>query len=288
MKLFHHNPFGAILLSLCFIAITADSKNFRIMSFNIRLVTPDDGKNIWYNRSNEVCKFIQKQAPDVFGLQEATQIQMDDISRQLTDYGFVGWGRDDGKQKGEYSPVFFDKTKYRLVKSGVFWLSETPDEVSFGWDAVCRRTCSWVVLQDLKTGNSFVFADTHLDHKGKEARTRGAMLIKERLSRIAGNIPMMITGDFNVTDQSEAYTTMLTRFFPLADAYKAAQKREGLKASFHNWGKIPEKEGDIIDFIFLSPSIKVKKATIYDSSLGDGYFLSDHHPIIADLDAKSL
>jgi len=265
-----------------------DARTFRIMTFNIRLLTSVDSNNVWTNRKDAVCNYLKKTKPDVFGLQEATNPQMQDITKGLPAYSFVGVGRDDGIQGGEYSPVFYLKDKYKLIKSGWFWLSETPDVPSLGWDAACRRICSWAILQDIKTGNSFVYANTHLDHKGPKARSNGAMLIKERLNRIANNLPMMITGDFNVTADSPCYSTMKTRLFPLNDAYQIAQKRDGMKSSFQDFGRIPDNNGEKIDFIFLSPNLIVKKAVISDSHLKNGLFLSDHNPHYADLDGKIL
>ncbi len=279
--------FGLLLLFAAG-AVSTDAKKFRIMSFNIRLLTTADGDNIWTNRSDAVCKFIGKTAPDVFGVQEATKVQMDDLSKNLPDYAYVGVGRDDGKEAGEYSPVFYRKDKFKLIKSGTFWLSETPDKPSLGWDAACRRVCSWTLLQNVKTGNSFVYANTHLDHVGEKARVNGAMLIKERLSRIANNLPMLITGDFNVTSSSPAYSTMLNRIFALQDAYKNAKKRKGLKSSFNNWGKIADDKGNIIDFVFASPFLKAKKACLHDGNLGNGHYLSDHNALYVDFDGKEL
>lgn len=264
------------------------ARKFRVMTFNIRLITTADGDNIWTNRSLQVCDFIASKKPDVFGVQEATKTQMDDLTQHLDKYAFVGVGRDDGKEKGEYSPVFYNKEKYRLIKSGTFWLSETPEVPSMGWDAACRRVCSWAVLQNIKTGNSFVYANTHLDHMGVQARSNGAMLIKVKLSQIANDLPMMITGDFNVTKEDAAYSTMCNRFFLLDDAYLSAPKRVGLKSSWNNWGRVKDEEGSIIDFIFITPNLKVKKAYIHDGNLGNGHYLSDHNAVYVDLDGKIL
>ena len=284
--------FSFILVALIAILLSGfeniEARTFRIMTFNIRLLTSVDSNNVWANRKDAVCNYLKKVKPDVFGLQEATNPQMQDITKGLPTYAFVGVGRDDGIQGGEYSPVFYLKDKYKLIKSGWFWLSETPDVPSLGWDAACRRICSWAILQDIKTGNSFVYANTHLDHKGPKARNNGAMLIKERLNRIANNLPMLITGDFNVTADSPCYTIMKTRLFPLNDAYVIAGKRAGLKSSFQDFGRIPDNKGEKIDFIFLSPNLEVKKAVISDSRLKNGLFLSDHNPHYADLDGKML
>lgn len=267
------------------------ARKFRVMTFNIRLENSGDGINNWDNRKADDVAFIKKAKPDVFGLQEPRPVQMEYLKKELPEYDFIGVGRDDGTtgpKAGEYSPVCYRKDRYKLIKSGYFWLSETPEKPSFGWGAACRRICSWAFLQDNKTGNTFIFANTHLDHVSKEARKNGALLIKERLSRIANDSPMMITGDFNVTDKSEAYATMTGRMFPLNDAYKVAQKRTGQKGSFQNFGKIPDEKASKIDFIFVSPQLKVKKAHIYNATLGGGRYLSDHNPHWADIDGKLL
>jgi endonuclease/exonuclease/phosphatase family metal-dependent hydrolase len=272
-------------------AVQVQARKFRVMTFNIRLENSGDGINNWDNRKADDVAFIHKAAPDVFGLQEATPSQMQYLTKELTDYGYVGVGRDDGTtgpHAGEFSPVFYRKDRYKVLSSGNFWLSETPEKPSKGWDAACRRICSWALLQDVRTGNSFVYANTHLDHVGVKARMNGAMLIKERLSKIANDSPMMITGDFNVNDQSSSYSTMRDRFFTLNDAYKVARKRTGLKSTFQGFGAVPDDKGQKIDFIFISPSLKVKSAHIYSSLLGDGRYLSDHNPHWADLDGKQL
>lgn len=289
-----HSFKQVLLLSLVLLVAgltQTQARKFRVMTFNIRLENSGDGINNWDNRKADDVAFIKKAHPDVFGLQEPRPVQMEYLKKELPEYDFIGVGRDDGTtgpNAGEYSPVCYLKDRYKLIKSGYFWLSETPEKPSFGWGAACRRICSWAFLQDKKTGNTFIFANTHLDHVSKEARKNGALLIKERLSRIANDSPMMITGDFNVTDKSEAYATMTGRMFPLNDAYKVAKKRTGQKGSFQNFGKIPDEESSKIDFIFVSPQLKVKKAHIYNATLGNGRYLSDHNPHWADIDGKLL
>lgn len=291
MNSFARNSLISLLALLMMGAGQIRARKFRVMTFNIRLENSGDGVNAWENRKADDAAFIKRVAPDVFGLQEATPSQMAYLTKELTDYGFVGVGRDDGTtgpKAGEYSPVFYRKDRYKVLSSGNFWLSETPEKPSLGWDAACRRICSWALLQDVKTGNSFVYANTHLDHVGTEARANGAMLIKERLGRIANDSPMLITGDFNVNDRSQSYATMRDRFFVLNDAYKVAKKRTGLKATFQGFGTIPDEKGEKIDFIFISPSLKVKSSHIYNAVLGEGRYLSDHNPHWADLDGKLL
>ena len=262
------------------LALPAEARKFRILSFNILV---DRGPH-WDARKVQVGEFIRKNHPDVFGLQEPTKPQMDDLAPYLKDYAYVGVARDDGKEQGEYSPVYYRTDRYRALKSGTFWLSETPEAPSYGWDANCRRVCSWALLQDKVSGKLFVFANTHLDHIGKVARRNGALLIKERLTALVpAGTPLMVTGDFNVEDTEEAYITMTTGGIPLGDAYKMARKRTGCKTTFHAWGKIPDEKAYKIDFIFLSPQLKVKRAEIFNSYLAPDQYLSDHHPHFVDL-----
>lgn len=283
-----------ILSLITFITLAAtlaqglQARTFRIMSFNIRVETSADGINIWDNRKADVVQFLNAMKPDVLGMQEVTSNQMKYLTDTLKAYGHVGVSRDDGKDKGEFCPVFFLKDRYQLMSSGTFWLSETPEEPSFGWDAACRRICTWALLQDKKSGNNFIFANTHLDHIGEQARQNGAELIKKRLSRLANNLPVLITGDFNVNDQSAAYQIMTGRIFPMNDANKVAKKATGMHTSYHAWGTIPDDKGEKIDFIFLTPGIKVKHAHVWNSLIGEGRYLSDHHPHYADLNAKDL
>ncbi len=280
-----------ILLLLALFAVLTPSmqaRTFRIMTFNIRLATSSDGINAWDYRKADVVQYLNAMKPDVFGMQEVKSGQLKYLADTLKAYAYAGVGRDDGKDGGEYGPVFYRKDRYQLMGSGTFWLSETPEEPSFGWNAACRRICTWTLLQDKKSGNSFIFANTHLDHVSEQARTNGAELIKKRLSRLANNLPVLITGDFNCTDQSQAYQNMITRIFPMNDAYKVAKKASGMHASYHAWGTIPDDKGEKIDFIFITPGIKVKRAHVWNSLIGEGRYLSDHHPHYADLDAKTL
>lgn len=277
------------LLMLFFVSLFSQpllARNFRAMTFNIRLGSADDGENSWKYRQDDVRAFIKTIKPDVFGVQEAVPEQMKFLNDTLKDYAHVGVGREDGKNGGEHMAVFYLKDRYKLVNSGNFWLSETPEVPSKGWDAACKRICTWAVLQDVKNGKSFIFANTHLDHVGETARVNGSMLVKQRLSRLGNGLPIIVTGDFNVTDTSPSYATMRDRIFPLMDAYKQAKKVSGMKSSYHGYGKIPDDKGDKIDFIFVSPNIKVKSAHIFNSLLSEGRYLSDHHPHFVDLSGK--
>ena len=278
-----------LVLCLCLLAcwsiLDSHAYKLRIMSYNIRLYTKADGpKNLWENRRDPLCKYVAKVSPDVLGMQEVVRNQLDDVLQRLPDYDFVGVGRDDGATKGEYSPVLFRKDKYTVVDKGWFWLSETPDQPSYGWTAACRRIATWVILKDNKTGEKFFFCNTHFDHKSVKARKESAKLTKEKFKSIAGNLPVLFCADFNTNEKEETYSLLCNYSYPFNDVWKVAKKRKGGPATFNGWGNRKNTEDEKIDFIFVSPSVKAKKATIYSSALGDGYFMSDHNALWADLE----
>ena len=273
---------GIAFFGLCTQAINA--YKLRIMSFNIRQTNTDDGpKNLWENRKDPLCKYVKEVCPDVFGMQEVTKPQLDDVLSRLPGYSFVGVGRDDGKEKGEYIPVFYRTDKFSVIKKGWFWLSETPDVPSRGWNASCRRIASWAILEDIKTKEQFFYCNTHFDHISVPARTHSAMLTKEKFKELAGNLPILFTADFNTNEKEQTYNLLCSYEYPFLDAWKVAKKKEGGPATYNGWGKAAKTEDQKIDFLFVSPSIKVKKAIIHDSAIGDGYYLSDHNALWADV-----
>ena len=164
-----------ILLQLDF----SEGQSVTVMSYNIRLDTEADGINQWKNRTDKVATLLKKYNPDLLGVQEAMHNQMMDLQKELPDYAFVGVGRDDGKEKGEYSAIFYKKDKFEMLKQNTFWLSETPEVPgSKSWDAAITRVVTFAVLKDKSSGKSFIYSNTHFDHVGREARKQSATLIK--------------------------------------------------------------------------------------------------------------
>lgn len=255
----------------------------RIMTFNIRTETRVDGRNNWELRYQPVAEFVNKSKADIIGMQEVQQRQLTDLCSMMGDYSYVGVARDDGKQKGEYNPIFYRKERFNLLRSGTFWLSPTPAEPSYGWGAACRRIATWAILQEKTTMKSIIVLNTHLDHISEEARANGAALIKERLSRMNNELPVVVTGDMNSDDKSTAYAKFATAIFPMQDAYKTAKRKKGPDYTFHGFGQLPQDNRTKIDYIFLSSQINVKKFTNYDGSLGEGRYLSDHNALTADI-----
>lgn len=251
-------------------------------TINMRYDNPEDSANNWQYRKERMAKFITDQSLDIFGTQELLNNQVEDLKSLLPDYAMVGVGRDDGKTAGEYAAVFFRGDRFESLDSGTFWLSENPDSVGkMGWDAVCTRIATWAKLREKETGKIFMAVNTHFDHVGVVARRESALLIIRKIKEIVGDKPAIVTGDFNVNDQSDAYKTITTNEFVLKDAYKIAEKKEGVDYTWQDFGKLPANEREKIDFIFVTPGIKVLSTYIPKEYVNAP--LSDHNPHIATL-----
>jgi len=257
----------------------------RVMSFNVRCSHANDGDNSWPRRRNLLVETIREIDPDLLGLQEVCPDQAACLRVELSDYEMVGGGRDDGRNEGEASPVLFRRERFALLDSGQFWLSQTPEVVgSMGWDAAFPRICSFARLCDKMTDQVVVYLNTHWDHKGEVARHESAKLMTAKAGELAGNDWVIITGDFNLDEDSEAYRTLLgteSRNVRLTDGYrKVYPKRENNEASFHGFkGTV---EGSRIDWILHSERFVVKSAEIVRTSMG-GRYPSDHYPVISTL-----
>ena len=256
----------------------------RWATFNIRCISKDDYKiNCgWDQRKERVYRYLIDNKIDICGMQEVTNEQYEYLRQHLPEYDYVGVGRTDGKTKGEASPVFYRKDKYEALDKGNFWLSETPDVVgSKGWDAAIERIASWVKLKDKKTGRVFMAVNTHFDHVGKVARRESAKLIMRKIQEIVGSNPAVVTGDFNVTESDEAYTTMVTNGFKMYDAYHMTKNNTGVNFTWHDYCRIPADKAEKIDFIFITPNIKVKHTHIEPTH--PEAQITDHNPHYADL-----
>ena len=251
-------------------------------TFNVRNDNQQDGLNNWNYRKDSVCSFILNRQLDIIGMQEVFHNQFEDLKNGLPGYAAIGVGRDDGKTLGEYSPLFYRADKFEVLDSNTFWLSQYPDSVGLkGWDAACTRIATWAKFRDKATGKIFMAVNTHFDHVGTEARKNSALLIIRKIKEIVGNKPAILTGDFNISDKWDAYKTLTTNDFVLKDSYKIADKVIGVSYTFHDFGRIPEGKREKIDFIFVTPQIKVLQADIPACSNDSIGYLSDHSPQIA-------
>lgn len=277
----------ATLLVIVFMASCTSPKTsqVRLATFNLRYDNPGDSLNAWPYRQDSVCAFIREKQFDVLGMQEVLDHQLKALLTCLPGYASVGVGRDDGKIQGEYAPILYRTDKYDLLDSNTFWLCENPDSVGkLGWDAVCTRIATWAKLKDKATGKEFLMVNTHFDHVGTEARRNSALLIISKIKEIAGDLPSILTGDFNVSEEWEAYKTITTNEFVFKDAWKIAGRTSGVNYTFHDFGRQPEAEREKIDFIFVTPQVKVRDAEVVLSALTDSTYLSDHNPHFADIE----
>src|SRR5688572_4523556 len=236
---FGSGPFflaASIIFFMSQLTQQAYSQHITVGSFNVRLQTDRDTGNLWINRAPMVVGLLRFHGFDLFGTQEGFRNQLDDIKKGLPGFEYYGAGRDDGKQKGEHSAIFYRKDRFKLLKSGDFWLSETPDQPSMGWDGkCCHRVCTWVQLQDQKTGKKFYFFNAHFDHQGIVARKESSKLILERIRAIAGTEPVIFSGDLNGNRESEWYRTISSSGF-LTDTHTIADFRYEGNGSFNSFG----------------------------------------------------
>jgi endonuclease/exonuclease/phosphatase family metal-dependent hydrolase len=250
----------------------------RVLSFNIRYNNTGDGENAWPKRRDWVGEILRDQKPNLIGTQEVLKLQYDDLRERLPGYEWHGAGRDDGKEKGEYVPVAWNKERFDLADKGLFWLSTIPDTPgSKSWDAAITRMVTWVKLKDKKSGKSLVFANTHFDHRGQQSREESAKLIVERLEKIAGDSPLLLTGDFNVTAQNEAYKTIAKMWSDTRTT--SATKPEGPDSTWNGFQAIAP--GQQIDFIFAR-GLKSQRHAILTMQK-EGRFPSDHLPVVAEV-----
>jgi endonuclease/exonuclease/phosphatase family metal-dependent hydrolase len=218
------------------LALSASAQELSVASFNIKCATSHGmgnvkGYNGWDDRKGYLCDLINYTAFDIFGAQEVRYGQLTDMVAALPDYAYVGVGRDDGKTKGEFAPVFYRRERFKLLDSGTFWLSDTPEEVSRGWDGMCNRICSWGYFQDKLTKSKFYFLNTHLDNKGAVAKTKGVELILKFIDEHCKGAQVIVTGDMNVNQDSEWYKNFVASGV-LKDSFVAARYRFAPSGTF--------------------------------------------------------
>ena len=259
------------------------AQDMKVASYNLRYDNKNDSLNGngWAQRSPTVIALIRFHDFDIFGTQEGLKNQLDDISNALPQYARYGRGRDDGIDKGEHSAIFYKKEEFTLLKKGDFWLSQTPDKPSLGWDATCcNRICSWVQLQHKKSGKKIFFFNVHYDHQGVVARKESSKLILKRIKEIAGKSPVIFSGDFNGSTSTEWYQTVANSGI-LKDTYNEVKFPYANNASFNAFGRA-RQSNEIIDHIFVTDQLKVIKWGLLTDTYY-GKFPSDHFPVMVEL-----
>lgn len=260
----------AILLTT---ALILQAQPLYVGSYNIRYQNDGDAKagNGWPQRMPVLCGQLNFEHPDIFGAQEALIGQIEGMLTLLPDYDYIGLGRDDGIHAGEHSAIFYDKHKLKLLDHGDFWLSETPEKPGLGWDAACVRICTWGRFKDRDTRLKFYFFNLHMDHVGTVARREAAKLVVSRIKEIAGDKPVILTGDFNVDQNDEIYN-IFTDSELLRDSYSQAIIRFAENGTFNSYDPDLKTESRI-DHIFVSPRFLVERYGV----LTNGYWTPTEH-----------
>lgn len=279
--------FAALSWTMLSMTATRGDEALRLMTFNIRYNNPADGENAWPNRRDWVAQIVRERNTDLVGMQEALPGQIADLEQRLPDYAWHGVGRDDGKRGGEHTPIFYRKSRFEVLDQGAFWLSEQPEQPgSKGWDTAITRVTVWLKLKDRTTGKELFAFNTHFDHVGREARLQSAKLMLRKISQIAGQSPVVLTGDFNCTPTSPPYMALTAKTetdgaLTLHDSREISKtKPQGPDTTWNGFDRIvPDRR---IDFVFVTPGVDVLSHTTLDESR-EGRFPSDHLPVLTAL-----
>ena len=272
-----------LILILTLATFGAYAQKMTIGTYNIRVYNTNDNKkgNGWDIRCPVIANLVRFHDFDIWGAQEVLYSQLNDLLAALPQYGYVGAGRDDGDTRGEASPIFYKKTRFDLLQSGHFWLSEQSEIPNVGWDAALPRICSWGQFRDKESDKVFWFFNLHFDHVGVVARAESAKLVLHRIAQMSGNLPVILTGDFNVDQRSPSYQ-LFAESGTLRDAYEACAIRYAYSGTFNNFD-LQSVSDSRIDHIFVSKEFTVVRYGI----LTDIYFVesgiprlpSDHFPV---------
>ncbi len=270
------------LIVLVSLEVFAAAPPIKVMTFNIRNAGAKDGTNGWQFRKELVVQTVKVFDPDLLGMQEVLDYQGKYIKENLNQYAFYGVGREDGKQKGELVPVLFKKSRFKMIKGGYFWLSQTPEVVgSKSWDSSLPRICTYVLLKDKFANRELVYANVHFDHIGKVARAESSKLIRKRMKEFEGKYPIILTGDFNANEDTDAYKFLIDgdNNGKWVDSFRAIHPvPTAYELSFNGWKYV--REGKRIDWIIHTPDMVSINAMI-DYTCDNGRLPSDHYPVEA-------
>lgn len=270
-----------LIVAFIFLSVSMKGQTYKIMTYNIRYDNPNDGDNQWSKRKEFLSSQIAFNEVDIFGIQEGLQHQVTYLDSVFVNYNYIGVGRDDGKTKGEYSAIFYDTKKFRVIENGTFWLSETPNEISVGWDASMERICTYGLFQDLNTMQQFFLFNTHFDHIGTEARFKSASLILQKKDELnPKKLPVIVMGDFNLTPETEPIK-LISKV--LNDSKIISETTPFGPIGTFNGFKFNHPVTDRIDYIFTSKkNVSIKKYVVLSKSKNSKY-PSDHFPVFVDL-----
>ena len=260
---------------LFFFQLIFGQKNIEAISYNIRYENLDDGENQWDLRKKTLINYLKNKSPSIVAMQEVLNSQLLDLNFSLSEYSFVGIGREDGKKKGEFCPIFFNKYRFELIESETFWLSETPEKISVGWDAALERICTYARFKDLENNREFWVFNTHFDHIGVKARNESVELILKKIKEVnKGKIPILLTGDFNLTPEKKPIKRLQTLFQDILADLNIEDHKYGTFNGFKKQVDSPQR----IDYIFQN-GFKVLKSEHLWIKTPKGLWASDHHPV---------
>jgi endonuclease/exonuclease/phosphatase family metal-dependent hydrolase len=265
----------------CFILSTKSyGQQFNIATYNLRYDNDEDSVkgNGWRLRYPVIAKIVKFNDLDILGTQEGLFHMLNNLVDSLPGYKWIGIGRDDGKEAGEHSAIFYKTSRFKILKQGNFWLSTITDRPNKGWDAVLPRICTWAQFEEIKTGFKFYFFNLHMDHIGVIARKQSATLVLKKIKEMAGNSATIFTGDFNVDQYNESYKEVLSTGV-LQDCYNLAPVKLATNGSFNDFD-LNTKTNSRIDHIFVTKDFNVKRYAILTNSF-NGRLPSDHYPVVA-------
>lgn len=270
-----------LLIAFQLMSVISIAQKLTTMTFNIRYNNPADGENSWDNRKDDVVNLFAHYNPTIFGIQEGLFDQVTYLKEKLPQYNYIGVGREDGATKGEFAAIFYDTTEYELIRQHTFWLSDTPDTVSVGWDAALERICTYGLFRQVNSGKYIMVFNTHFDHIGALARTKSAqMLVRAATELTRDQIPVIIMGDFNCGPESEAFQIIKSKY-PEASGISQTPLY-GPQGTFNNF----EPTNDVkerIDFVFAA-KLKVLSVTHIDDRRSNNRVISDHYPVMVEVE----
>lgn len=264
---------------------TADKELVRVMSYNIKFDDKSDTLNSWNHRKERVINLISFYEPGFVGTQEALLHQLEDLEKGLKSYRWIGVGRADGGSEGEFSAILYNTLRFQPVENSdsTIWLSETPSKPSKSWDAALPRILTWSKFKDLSSGSEFFVFNTHFDHIGDTARAESAALIVDTINNVSDGLPVILTGDFNATEESRPYENLTDPSSGLKDAfYETELPHVGPLFTYDGFNVLGDNERRRIDYIFVNEKVDVKRHA-FISDFRYGRYPSDHLPVIADL-----
>lgn len=261
----------------------AQTENITVMTYNIRCGFCEDSSNVnnWSNRKYLVAYLIKSHNPDLIGLQEAEMFQVNELIEMLDEYNWYGVSREDGKEKGESTAILYKKKRFEPLSKQTYWLSETPQLVSKGWDAALNRTVTLLKFNDRYFNKEFYYANTHFDHIGEKARTESSRLVVNILANYCKDYPVVFSGDLNYTSASDGYKILSEKLF---DSKIIAEKEVGGNITYTGFGNDIQPDNKI-DFIFVNDKVEILNH-IVDTTLFNGLYPSDHYPVIVETTLK--